>query len=43
MAILDEKRDETIGLVKECYSYIAGLQQKDNLVVVMKDNAGENK
>ena len=36
-------RDEMLRVVKRWYGYIADLRQKHTLVVVMRDNAGENK
>ena len=36
-------RDEMLQVVKRWYSDIADLRQKHTLVVVMRDNAGENK
>ncbi len=36
-------KDETIKIVKQWYSNIADLRARQKLVVVMRDNAGENK
>jgi len=38
-----KKRSELIHVVKQWYSDIAELRQKHNLVIVMRDNAGEGK
>ena len=38
-----ETKDETIKVVKQWFSDIADLRTRHKLVVVMRDNAGENK
>jgi hypothetical protein len=36
-------KSDMLKVVKKWYSYIANLRQKHKLLVVMRDNAGENK
>ena len=43
MDIWHEVESEILKIVKKWYSDIAILRQKHKLLVVMRDNAGENK
>ncbi len=43
MVVLMKTRDEMLQVVKLWYSDIADLSKTKTLLVVMRDNAGENK